>query len=202
VGAGTRLREALGRAETTRRLVHASGTGLPALYLLDLATWGEVRRLFLTGAAVALVLEAVRLVVGLEWRIYDRLTREYERENLAGYALYFLSSTAVVWLFDPQVAVPAVLMLTIGDPVSGLLGSGELRAAKQTFVLAATFGVCTLLATPFVPPLAAILGGLVGTLADGVKPVIAGYVVDDNLTIPPAAAVAMTVGLELWPLAG
>jgi len=27
--------------------------------------------------------------------------------------------------------------------------------------------------------------------------VVAGYVLDDNLTIPPAAAVAMRVGLEL-----
>ncbi|PSQ60006.1 MAG: dolichol kinase, partial [Halobacteriales archaeon SW_9_67_25] len=40
---------------------------------------------------------------------------------------------------------------------------------------------------------------LAATVADGVKPVVAGYVLDDNLTIPPAAAVAMTVGLQFPP---
>jgi dolichol kinase len=194
------VRQTVLRDEIARRLVHASGTGLPALYLLGWATWFQVALLFALGAAVALVLEAVRLYVGLEWVVYDHLTREYEQDNLAGYALYFISSTIVAFAVDPQIAVPAILMLTIGDPISGLLGSGELKKSKQTFVLLVMFGVCTGLAVPFVPPLAAILGGFAATLADGVKPVIATYVIDDNLTIPPAAAVAMTVGLELATL--
>jgi dolichol kinase len=201
-GVVSRVRDLLGRGEIARRLVHASGSGLPALYLLDLATWREVALLFALGAAAALVLEAVRLYVGIEWVVYDHLTREYEQENLAGYALYFISSAlvAVVFLDEPRIAVPAILMLTIGDPISGLLGSGELRTAKRTFVLLVMFGVCTLLAVPFVPPLAAVLGGLAATLADGFKPVVATYVIDDNLTIPPAAAAAMVVGLEFGPL--
>lgn len=194
------VRETVLRDEIARRLVHASGTGLPLLYLLGFATWLQVALLFALGAGVALVLEAIRLYVGLEWVVYDHLTREYEQDNLAGYALYFISSTMVAFAVDPQVAVPAILMLTIGDPVSGVLGSGELKKAKQTFVLLAMFGVCTLLAAPFVHPLAAVLGGLAATIADGFKPVIATYVVDDNVTIPPAAAVAMTAGLELLAL--
>jgi len=196
----TRVRSLLSEGEIARRLVHASGTALPGLYLLELATWEQVALLFTLGAVVALVLEGIRLYVGLEWVVYDHLTREYEQENLAGYALYFISSAVVALAVDPRVAVPAILMLTIGDPISGLLGSGELKAAKQTFVLLVMFGVCTGLAAPFVPPVAAVLGGLAATLADGVKPVVAGYVIDDNLTIPPAAAVAMLAGLEFAPL--
>jgi len=198
-GDGTigRVRETLARGEVARRLVHASGTGLPALYLLGLATWVQVTALLVAGAVIALGLEAVRLVVGLEWAIYDRLTREYEQDNLAGYALYFVSSAPVAALFEPRVAVPAILMLTLADPFSGLLGSAGADSVKQGWVLAATFGVATALAVPFVPPVAAALGGAATTVADGVKPVVAGYVVDDNLTIPPAAAVAMTVGLEV-----
>ena len=195
------IRRTVLRAEIARRLVHASGTGLPALYLLGLATWFQVAVLFTVGAAVALVLEAVRLYIGLEWVVYDHLTREYEQHNLAGYALYFISSAVVALAVDPQIAVPAILMLTIGDPISGVLGSGELRRSKEAFVLLVMFGVCTALAAPFVPPLAAVMGGAAATLADGVKPVVATYVIDDNLTIPPAAAVAMVVGIELgWVL--
>jgi dolichol kinase len=90
-----------------------------------------------------------------------------------------------------------MLMLALADPVSGLLGSGELRSIKPLRVLAATFGVATLLALPFVPLLPAALGGAAAAVADGVKPVVLGYVLDDNLTIPPAAAVGMTVGFLL-----
>jgi dolichol kinase len=192
-----RCRQVLRRDEVARRLVHASGTGLPALSLLGWATWDEVTLLFAVGAAAAVVLEAVRLFVGLDWVVFERLTREYEQDNLAGYALYFVSSAAVAAAFAPQVAIPAILMLTIADPVSGLLGSGELRPSKRTFVLLATFGVCLLLASPFIPLVPALLGAAAATVADGVKPVVAGYVIDDNLTIPPAAAVAMTAGLEI-----
>jgi dolichol kinase len=193
------------RDEVARRLVHASGTVLPLLYVFRLATWLQVAGLFAVGAVVALALEVIRLYVGLEWTIYDHLTREYEQDNLAGYALYFISSAGVALAFafesllgvHPEIAVPAILMLTIGDPISGLLGSGELKKTKETFVLGVMFAVCTLLAVPFVPVQAAILGGLAATVADGVKPVIAGYVIDDNLTIPPAAAAAMVVGVWL-----
>jgi dolichol kinase len=192
-----RLRTWVTRSEVARRLVHASGTIIPGLYVLGLASWARVTTILVVVAGVALVLEGVRLLVGIEWVVYDHLTREYEQDNLAGYALYAVSSAAVAVAFDPRVAVPAILMLTVGDPVSGLLGSGELRSVKRAGVLLAMFGVCTLLATPFVPPVAAVAGGLTATVADGVKPVVAGYVVDDNLTIPPAAAVAMTLGLRV-----
>jgi len=199
-GALARLAATVGSEEVLRRVVHASGTAVPALYLLGWATWPQVGLLYVLGTGLALLLEGLRLYVGLDWAIYDHLTREYEQDNLAGYALYVISSAVVALAVEPQVAVPAILMLTIADPISGLLGSGELRAAKRTFVLLATFGVCLLLASPFVPFVPALFGALAATVADGVKPVVAGYVVDDNLTIPPAAAGAMLLGFEVAAL--
>ena len=44
---------------------------------------------------------------------------------------------------------------------------------------------------------AALAGAGAATLADGVKPQIAGRVLDDNLTIPVAAAVAMQLVLTV-----
>jgi len=200
------------RDEITRRLVHASGTAVPLSYLLvDAVAWWHVQALLLVGLVVGVVLEAIRLVVGLDWWIYEKLTREYEQDNPAGYVLAVVGMAVVVVVFPPTtetllpglapspVAVPALFMLTIADPVSGLLGSGTLDGVKQTWVLLATFGVATLLAVPFVPSLAAIAGGVATTVADGVKPVVRGYVVDDNLSIPVAAAVAMYVAVEFLP---
>jgi dolichol kinase len=194
------------RDEVARRLVHVCGVVIPLPYLLfpTVVTWRVVQAFLVVALAVALGLETVRLVVGLDWRIYERLTREYEQDNPAGYALYFVGMTVVALAFPPSatagnVAVPAMLMLAVADPVSGLLSSGELRPVKQGWVLLATFGVATLLASPFVPSLAAVLGGVAATVADGVKPTIRGYVVDDNFSIPVAAAVTMYVVVEYLP---
>jgi len=192
--------------EVARRLVHVTGAAVPLGYLLggDLVSW-RVVQLFLSVALVVVVgLEFLRLSVGLDWAIYERLTREYEQDNPAGYALYIVGMAAVAWAvavgLPVEAAVPAMLMLAIGDPISGLLGSTEASSVKQAWVLLVMFGVCTLLAAPFVPTAAAVLGGVAATFADGVKPTIAGYVVDDNLSIPVLGAVAMWVGLVVVPV--
>ena len=197
--------------EVERRLVHATGAAIPLAWAVGLVGWRSVQLLWTAALAVALALELGRLSGRVDLAIYDRLTREYESDNVAGYALYMVSMTLVAYLFAfepgtvlagvlpyrPGLAAAAMLMLALADPVSGLLGSGELRDVKRVRVLAATFAVATLVALPFVPVVPAVLGGAAATLADGVKPVVAGYVVDDNLTIPPAAAVGMTVGFLL-----
>jgi dolichol kinase len=193
-------------AELKRRAVHASGVGFPALYLLHVVDWPTLGWLLLAGAGVAAGLEAVRLGVGLDWAIYETLTREYERDNVAGYALYMFSMTAVALAFEPHVAVPGMLMLAIGDPVSGLLGSNEAGRAKRFGVLGVMFAVCFALAAavlvgpaPLTPALVAAAVGAAGaTVADGFTPVIRGYVLDDNLTIPPVACLG--IWLVLYPV--
>ncbi|WP_049980317.1 hypothetical protein [Halolamina rubra] len=190
-------------SELGRRGVHASGIGIPALYLLGMVDWPQVR-LLLVGLSVAVsALEFVRLVLGYEWPLFDTLAREYERENVAGYALYAYSQTAVAFVFGPAVALPAMLMLIVGDPVSGYLGSNDAGTAKQAGVLAVMFLVCFALAAPFTTAIASLPVGLAAaavgaagaTLADGVTPVVAGYVVDDNASIPPAAALGIALTL-------
>lgn len=190
-------------SEVLRRVVHASGTVVPVAYLVGVLTWPQLRVVLVAGTALAVVLEALRLVGHLEWRIFDLLTRSYEEDNPAGYALFAVGMTTVGLLFEPVIAVPAMLMLTLGDPVSGLLGSGELRDAKRSEAVAGMFAVCVGVALLTGPGLvAALLGGFVATLADAVKPVVAGYVVDDNVTIPIGGAAAMFAVVEAMALLG
>jgi dolichol kinase len=236
--------------EPGRRAVHLAGTAIPAAYLLDVLAWRDLRLVLAAAAAGVAVLELARL---RGWfggrpmgRVYAALTREYERRNVAGYALFTWSTALVAWLFAPGVAVPGMLALTVGDPVAGVLGrrasgdgddegdgdegdgdgdgdedegdgdgdedegDGEADVpslssrAKPPVVLAATFLVCLALAAPFtvaaagvaVGVLAAAAGALGATLADGVKPVVAGRVVDDNLTMAPATCAGIWVVLR------
>ncbi len=194
-----RVQTVLLDGELGRRLVHASGAVLPGLYLAALTTWTQTQALFVVGAVVAVVLEILRHSGKINWRIYQYLTREYEQETVAGYVLYMLSSAAVVLVFEPAVAIPAVLMLMLGDPISGMTAGDEFRQVKQPHSLATMFVVSAAIATPFLheTPLAIVLGGLGGMIADGVKPIVRGHVIDDNLTIPPVAAALMVLGIEL-----
>lgn len=179
-------------AELERRLIHASGTAAPASYLLGVLTWEQLSGALGFGLLITLVLEVIRLRVGLDWWIYERLTREYERDNVAGYALYMIGMVAAS-AFSPAIGVPAMLMLTLGDPVGGYLGRGARR--KPPVAIAAVFVVCLLVAIPFLPPGVAVLGAAIATAADAYQISIRGYVIDDNLTIPIAAALAMWLGL-------
>lgn len=186
--------------ELGRRAVHATGAGLPALWLIG-APWWVVQTLLAVALLVALVLEYLRLGTEFDHWIYQKLTRPYEQDSLAGYALYMVSMAAVGFVFAPAIAAPGMLMLALGDPFSGMLGSGEVGGWKDPDVLAATFGFCFVLAAPFtlstagiaVGALAAAVAALGATLADGATPVVAGYVIDDNLTIPPAACLGIAV---------
>lgn len=192
-------------AELKRRAVHASGVGFPALYLLNIVDWPTLGWLLVVAAGVAAGLETIRLGVGLDWAIYETLTREYERDNVAGYALYMFSMTGVALVFEPRVAVPGMLMLTLGDPISGLLGSNEAGRAKRAGVLGVMFAVCFALAAlvlvgtaPLpIALLAAAVGAAGATVADGFTPVIRGYVLDDNLTIPPVACLGIWLVLRV-----
>jgi dolichol kinase len=184
-------------SELSRRFVHATGSVPPLAYLAGVVSWQVVQWLMVACSALVVVLEVLRLSGYVSWWIYDRLTREYEEDNPAGYALYVLAYTGTVWLFAPEIAVPAVLMLAIADPISGYLSQGGL-GRKRTWVLVATFGVCLAIATVLdtatfldVPLAAGVAGALAATVADGATPIVRGYVIDDNATIPLGAAAAM-----------
>ncbi|GAD51241.1 dolichol kinase [Halarchaeum acidiphilum MH1-52-1] len=182
--------------EIGRRGVHALGAAIPLAWLLGLAPWRWVEWFLCGGLALGVVLESLRLTGRAEWRIYDELTREYEREKPAGYFLYAVGMTVTGLCFPPLVAAPAMLLLALADPFSGMLYAGGL-GRKPLPVMLATFGLCLVIAlTTGVPPLPAGLGALGATLADGVTPTVRGHVIDDNLTIPIVAAAAMWVGFQ------
>ncbi|OYR41779.1 MULTISPECIES: dolichol kinase [unclassified Halorubrum] len=191
--------------EFERRLVHSGGTLYPVPYLLGWFTWTETRYFLLAALAVVLTLEFLRLVVGLDHWLYRKLTREYETDALAGYALYQVSMTGAVLLLEPTLAIPAMWMLSVGDPVSGALGDNEATEAKRPAAWVAMFLVCFGLAVPFTIPafgpdvgvVVAGAGAAPAAVADGLPPIIRGVAVDDNLTIPPAAAGGMLLALAV-----
>lgn len=113
-----------------------------------------------------------------------------------------VSMTVAVLVFEPHIALPAMLMLSLGDPISGAVSDDSLKTVKSPKVLVTMFVVSALLATPFLyeSPLAVLAAALGATIADGVKVRIGDFIVDDNLTIPIYASVLAWLALEFAPL--
>ncbi|SNR37932.1 diacylglycerol/polyprenol kinase family protein [Halorubrum vacuolatum] len=195
------------RVEFERRLVHAGGTLYAVPYLLGWISWQQTGYLLLVGLAIVAILEALRLrgAAGPLDPLYDALVREYEADGIAGYALYQVSMTAVALALAPTLAIPAMWMLSLGDPISGMLGDNGPTEPKRATVWVVMGLVCTAIAAAFTVPAfgttvgvaVAIAGGTAAAVADGSPPIIRGVAVDDNLTIPPAAGVAMVAVLAL-----
>jgi Dolichol kinase len=197
--------EAGERVELERRLVHVAGAVVPMPYVLGWLSWTTTTRLLLASAVAVMILEVLRLSTGLWQVFFDRLTRAYEQDSVAGYVLYMVAIAGVASVASPPAATAGIWALTIGDPVSGVLGENGPHDWKGPVPLGAMFLVTAALAglvtsgtnTAPVAAVAALVGASLGVIADGAPPVIRGVTVDDNLTIPVAVALGVEVVIQM-----
>jgi len=191
----TKKRSSL-KNEVKRKSIHLAGLSVPAAILF----LGRDVTIVLVGLVflIALFLERVRL----HGKISMPSVREHERHRVAGYIYYILGAFLTVILFEPMIAVTAILLLSIGDAASGLIGSvvrgSKVRAdligggrwsPKPPLVVAGTFLVCVLVGylASVVTGLALpvyLAGALGATLADAIPISFRRRVLDDNFTIP------------------
>lgn len=198
-------------AEAKRKAIHLSGLSVPASILL----FGKAGAIAFVATALvaALFLERRRL----SGKISLPAVRDSEKKRVAGYIYYITGALLAVVLFPPAIAIAAMLMLSLGDAASGIIGSvvrgsavrtrimeGQGWRAKPIPVVVGTFAVCLLagyaasliegsfLPEPFVlsAPVYAI-GAAAATFADAVPLSIRKRVIDDNFSIPVLSGLAM-----------
>ena len=182
-----------------RRLFHLlAGSTLPLgiLFLpLETAQW-----LLIAGSLGAVLLEVLRGLLGgvNDWTVRTLpFFKAAESRQVTGATFMWLAATFLVFVFEKEVAVLAMLFLSVGDPFAALIGVRDHRTRRFGKSLAGTaaFAVAALgaglLATlhPDVP-LAwwLVLGAVVAALAE-----LAPLPFDDNLTVPIASAAAMAL---------
>jgi dolichol kinase len=188
--------------EIKRKLIHITGLSVP----LGIILFGKI-----TMAALIAVALAVALVMEV-WRLKGKITlpavREHELNKTAGYVYYILGSLLTVILFKPMIAVTAMLMLSIGDAASGIIGSVlrgsnvrtevRMKRIKPLPITAGMFLVCLALGylssgVTSLPFLVYLAGAVGATLADGVPIYLGKRCLDDNLTIPLYSGLFMSL---------
>ena len=192
--------------EIKRKTIHITGLSVPVGILL----FGKIYTAIMIAIAlaVALILEAARL----RGRISLPAVRDNEQEKVAGYIYYIFGSLITVIIFQPMIALTSMLMLSLGDAVSGLVGSvlinSNVRGQKVRWrlkpapIIASMFLAC--LAIGYLSsgitrlPLEVYLLGAVGaTLADSVALFVWNRGLDDNLTIPLFSGFMMSLAVLL-----
>jgi len=132
----------------------------------------------------------------------------YDFVRIGAHAFFMLGTLISILVFDRQIAIASILMLTIGDPASGLAQrfkgasrdsiEGHTAVLKPPGIILIMFITSWLVGYLFLGSLAISLSGAIGaTLADGLRLKVGDSIIDDNLTIPLYAGFFMSLA-SLW----
>jgi dolichol kinase len=135
--------------------------------------------------------------------------RDRERKEIGAHAFFMLSTFISILVFDIRIAIASILILTIGDPASGIaqllhnqgrsgILEGYQAVLKPPKVILVMFAGSFLVAYFSLSSLKmAVFGAIGATIADGLHLKMRGIIIDDNLTIPLYSGLLMSL-VSLW----
>ena len=187
--------------EITRKILHLFASIIPLGYVW-LIPDKEIMIFILGGLSLfALLLESSRkkwdVVETLFEKHFNFMLRQSEFDGgLTGATWLLFGSTITLFLFPIQIAVPALLFLTVGDTFAAIVGKGFPIGKIRDKTLSGTFaGIVTssgaaLWINQLLPADIIILGAVAAMLVE-----IAPIPMNDNLTIPLTGGLVMSYGM-------
>jgi dolichol kinase len=191
-------KDAWKRINLPRKLWHASS----GAFMVSVLIWNypskKLPLLILLGAVIVLfVIDVLRF--GTSWgkelfrTFFGQLAGRKEEEGPNASFFYAVSLLIAVVLFEPRIAMGAIISLALGDPVAGIVGTlfGRLRIKGKAVEgavanLAASFLLINLIVeSPWI--------ALAGALAGAAIELLPVPKVDDNLSVPIVSGLAMTI---------
>jgi dolichol kinase len=174
-----------------RNLFHFSGIVIPLAYLLH--SKGAALGLTILLFCVLSVVEFLRITGRLKLGLAGNYLKEKEQKKPTGSIFYVVAALVTILLFRKEAAICSLLVLCISDPLSSLVGRGLGRHplfGKSIEGTLAFFGssLIILMLFPVSTPLALAVA-CIATLTELFTP----RFLDDNLTIPIATGLALTV---------
>jgi dolichol kinase len=191
-------REAWRKINLKRKLWHFSA----GAFMVSVLIWNYpskgVPLLILGGSSIVLfVIDILRFGTGWGrqlFRVYfGQLAGKKEEEGPNASFFYAVSILIAVLLFEPRIAMGAIISLAVGDPVAGIVGTlfGRVRIKGKAVegavanLVVSFFLINLLVSSPWVALTGAASGAAV-EIAHIPK-------VDDNLSVPIVSGLAMTI---------
>ena len=109
--------------ELKRKFVHLISLVLVFFYFYFLDSYGKFISLFpiLIFLLVFLILELLR-TKGIKIPLYNSFFRSKEKKKFGTHIYFLLGEIVVLYAFDSDIALAAILMLALGDTVAALVG--------------------------------------------------------------------------------
>jgi dolichol kinase len=178
-----------------RKLFHLTGSIIAVVYLLT----DRQTALIVTGGlfVVDIILEALRIKGFMKVAFIEKNMKKEESKRLSGSFFYILSGLITIILFEKNIAVSSLFILSIADPLSSLLGSrfGRVRFLGKSLEGTMTFFIVAFLILrvfSFSIPIA-VAGAAIAALTE----LFSSRFIDDNLSIPLVTASALVLLTKL-----
>ncbi|NQV41837.1 MAG: phosphatidate cytidylyltransferase [Candidatus Marinimicrobia bacterium] len=173
--------------ELIRKAIHLSSAIIPLSYwfLADRHLTLQIVVLLSLGFLMA---DYLRLKSGAVEKVFMKIfgsaLRQHEKKNLTGATYVFTGSVVAIFLFPKEIAVPALLILSISDTVAALIGIpfGKHKFLKKSLEGSTAFFISTTAILTIFFPEGLIINVLIAaivTLAEA-NPMK----LDDNFLIP------------------
>ncbi|MBT3254725.1 MAG: phosphatidate cytidylyltransferase [Candidatus Marinimicrobia bacterium] len=173
--------------ELIRKAIHLSSSIIPLSY------WFLFERHFTLQVVIFLALgfltaDFLRLrsdgIEKLFMRIFGSALRQHEKKNLTGATYVFTGSVVAIFLFPKEIAVPALLILSISDTLAALIGIpfGKHKFLKKSAEGSTAFFISTAVILAIYFPESIIINIIIAaivTLAEAYP-----MNLDDNFLIP------------------
>jgi dolichol kinase len=188
------------RFEFARKAIHLSSLLIPLIY------WhiGRKQALLILAPVTAgfLLVDVFKNFIPSlsEWyhETFDAMLRHHElskdRLHLNGATWITLSALALIAFFPKTIAVAAFAMVSVSDTVAALVGKkfGQHRFGEKSLEGSFAFLCSAIVIVSVVPGLLLPVGAVMaiaGTVVEAMVIRIAGFKIDDNLTVPVFSAV-------------
>ncbi|NQT62207.1 MAG: phosphatidate cytidylyltransferase [Candidatus Marinimicrobia bacterium] len=173
--------------ELIRKAIHLSSSIIPLSY------WFLFERHFTLQIVIFLALgfltaDYLRLKSGgiekMFMRIFGSALRQHEKNNLTGATYVFTGAVVAIFLFPKEIAVPALLILSISDTLAALIGIpfGKHKFLKKSLEGSTAFFISTAVILAIFFPESTIISLIIAaivTLAEAYP-----MNLDDNFLIP------------------
>ena len=181
--------------EIKRQIFHIY-LGLTLIFLIhkDILNWFSLLLIITFGALVSFISAKINIPV-ISWFL-DNFERPEVRKKFPGKGAlsFFIGVFLVVLLFPKDIALASIMILTLGDSISHLIGKyfGKTKIMSKTKLLEGTIAgiiIGFLGAILFVSYLEAFLASLIAMIVEAIE--IKYFRIDDNISIPVVAGLVI-----------
>ena len=188
--------ELIYKNEVYRKLIHLSSLFFPWLL------WMIGKKMFLSFMAPILcffiLLDYIKhsfpKIRDLYYYFFNDVTRENEHDTVTGATWVFIGIISTVVLFNQQIAIISLMVLSISDSMASLIGIkyGKTKLLKKTLEGSFAFYLSTFLILSIFTKLSttyAIISSMIITVAE-----LIDINVNDNIRIPLTTAILLYLG--------